>query len=72
MKTYSICQNCVWTHHPATMLTGYCMDGSCDLCGHFSRLAMVKRECYCEDIRRIYPKADCDFCTGLRKEVAQT
>ena len=22
--------------------------------------------CYCEEIRKIYPEAKCDFCTGLR------
>jgi hypothetical protein len=72
MKSYSICQNCCWTHKPSVMLTGYCIDGACDLCGNFASLMMAKAACYCEDIKIIYPGYTCDHCSGLRKAVACT
>jgi hypothetical protein len=37
----SLCQRCIWEIHP-TMLTGYCIQGTCDRCGTCGDLAMVR------------------------------
>jgi len=38
----SICQNCVY-QNDVTMYTTYCINGICDLCGHHTMLAIVKK-----------------------------
>jgi len=38
----SICQSCVYTYHPV-MMTGFSIEGECDICKHYSELAIVKK-----------------------------
>lgn len=42
IKYPTICQRCVYTYHP-DMITTYSIEGNCDLCKYYSRLAIVKR-----------------------------
>jgi hypothetical protein len=37
----SLCQRCVWETNP-TMLTSYCIEGTCDRCGYYGDLAIVE------------------------------
>ena len=39
----SLCQSCCMTTHP-TMLSGYCINGHCERCGKYDRLAMTKAQ----------------------------
>jgi hypothetical protein len=38
----SLRQRCLWQTHPT--MTGYCIEGRCELCGYHGGLAMVKAE----------------------------
>ncbi len=42
-ESQSLCQRCIWQTHPV-MLAGYCIKGTCDRCGYYGDLAMVKTD----------------------------